>query len=65
MSGSVLAPWAFQPEPMANAKILANALGCFSFYPIELLECMQNKRMPDIVREGKSHFLYQVTVIFQ
>ena len=60
MSGSVLAPWAFQPEPMANAKILANALGCFSFYPVELLECMQNKRMPDIVREGLEENISQL-----
>ena len=54
MSGSVLAPWAFQPEPMANAKILANALGCFSLYPDEMLECLQVSSSSDSTTSSSS-----------
>ena len=43
MSGSVLAPWAFQANPRANARILANNLGCFDTYAAALLQCLQVK----------------------
>ena len=41
MSGSVLAPWAFQVNPRANARILANNLRCYDYDAAELLQCLQ------------------------
>ena len=41
MSGSVLAPWAFQVNPRANVRILANNLRCYDYDAAELLQCLQ------------------------
>ena len=41
MSGSVLAPWAHQVNPKANARILANNLRCFNTDAASLLQCLQ------------------------
>ena len=41
MSGSVLAPWAHQVNPRANARILANNLRCFDYDASSLLQCLQ------------------------
>ena len=41
MSGSVLAPWAYQVNPRANARILANNLRCFDYDASSLLQCLQ------------------------
>ena len=49
MSGSVLAPWAIQPKPKANAQRLARAVGCFSNESEEVLECLQERSMSEIV----------------
>ena len=43
MSGSVLAPWAHQVNPKANARILANNLRCFDTHASSLLQCLQVK----------------------
>ena len=44
MSGSVLAPWAHQVNPKANARILANNLHCFEDDATSLLQCLQVTR---------------------
>ena len=54
MSGSVLAPWAFQVNPRANARILANNLRCYDYDAAELLQCLQVL---------KYVFLFQTTTI--
>ena len=41
MSGSVLAPWAFQPKPKENAKILAKSLSCSTETSEQIFECLQ------------------------
>jgi len=41
MSGSGLAPWASQPNPRENAKILARSLGCTTEDSRTVLRCLQ------------------------
>ena len=41
MSGSALAPWASQPRPRENAKILAKSLGCPIDDSKRALRCLQ------------------------
>ncbi|XP_059097691.1 cholinesterase-like [Tigriopus californicus] len=49
MSGSGLAPWALQQNPRANARRLAQVLGCSFYDSRTLLSCLQGKRVSDIV----------------
>lgn len=49
MSGSGLAPWALQQNARANARRLAQVVGCSFYDSRALLSCLQEKRVSDIV----------------
>ena len=65
MSGSVMAPWARQPNPRENARRFAHKLSCYSNNSKLLLDCLQSKSMEeiidtvdDMIRDGNSSAIF-------
>ena len=66
MSGSVLAPWAFQVNPRANARILANNLRCYDYDAAELLQCLQvMKNLVCVPKKIPPMYIFLIAQIFE